>query len=232
MLLQRLGLPQLASARRPAAVHSTAAAEAARRSPPLLTTAASWGDRRLYPHLHIQSRPTCRGLTCEGRGGALVPPGRSVAWLLKDPAAEGARRSTPPATTAASEGNPGGYRHLHLAWRRTRSRSSSCNHLCRGQRRPTVGRRSTCDPASEAARRSMLLPTTAASGRAAERDRHLRCVTHPARRGIQSCSHPPRRQRRPSVGPRQRIMQIAQAPRRSTQRSMARDLTMGFSTSS
>ena len=70
--LQPRGPPPAASARWPAARSRDAAAEAreaARGSPLLPTTAASWGDPRLYPHLRLTARRMRRRLTCEGRGG-------------------------------------------------------------------------------------------------------------------------------------------------------------------
>ena len=63
------GTPRAPTTRPPAAAPATAAREAleaAHGSAPLLTTAAPWGDPRLYPRLRLAVRRTRRGSTCCG----------------------------------------------------------------------------------------------------------------------------------------------------------------------
>ena len=115
-----------------------------------------------------------------------------------------ARRSTPLATTAASEGDLECYRHLRRTERRASAGNSCCNRTCRRQRRPTVARRSTCDAASEAARGSPPMLTTAASWGDLRRYPGLRHTIRRMRRGTPCCDRLACRQSRPRVGPRQR----------------------------
>ena len=121
------------------------------------------------------------------------PPAAAPATAAAE-ASEAARGSPPLLTTAASEGDPRLYPHLRLTLRRTHRRSMCCNRLHRRHPRPRVGslpllRR----PADEAARKSPLLPTTAASWGDPRLFPHLRLTTHRTRRrltceGREGCS--------------------------------------------
>ena len=85
-------------------------------------------------------------------------------------------------------------------------------HLARCHPQPRIGPYSTCDDtanATEAARGSTLLPTTAASGRASGLYPHLQLGACPMRCHTTCNAHLARRRPLPHVGPLQHIQRLS-----------------------
>ena len=85
-------------------------------------------------------------------------------------------------------------------------------HLARCHPQPRIGPNSTCDDtanATEAARGSTLLPTTAASGRASGLYPHLQLGACPMRCHTTCNAHLARRRPLPHVGPLQHIQRLS-----------------------
>ena len=176
------------------------------------------------PHGAIRGSSRISGARCAGCAAAHPTAtarqatsrvGASACCRICHAAAEApdaARGSTPPTTTAASEGDPGGYRHLRRALRPTRRSTPRCDRTASQQPRRRIGRCSSCHAAAEApeaARGSPRPTTTAASWGDPRLWPHLRRALRRMRCGRPHCDRTASHHARPSVGPLQLL------PRRS-----------------
>ena len=165
------GEPPVASERRPTAAHATPQprrerprADRCRCSPPP-PPGVIRGSSRVSGARYVEcaaAHPTATARQATSRVGA------SACCRICHAAAEApdaARGSTPPTTTAASWGDPGGYRHLRRALRPTRRGTPRCDRTASQQPRRRVGRCSSCHAAAEApeAARGSPRPTTTAA---------------------------------------------------------------------
>ena len=197
----------------------------ARGSPPPTTTAASWGDPRLYPHLRRALRRTRRGTLCCDLGPAHEPRRRVCPWPHLPRRGRGASGR---ARTAAAD------HHGRLMWRSAalsappaRVASSAPQAVAARLHGPPSAPADRRSPQharrrSRAARGSTPPLTMATSRGASGLHRHLRRAAHPTRCGTPSCDSLTLHQPWSKVGLRQRTMQAAQEALRSTSRSTAK----------